>query len=102
MKPKLNYVKSYGKCWGHLLLMYRLRRTVCWFMYLKSFGILASRCGCVVVTEGEIRDERSEFDPALRFSFSLLEILSIAGLKFSKCLKMAATVYERHNCPGGA
>ena len=40
----------------------------------------------------------SGFDPALRFSFFLIQTLSIAGQEFSKCLtKMAATVYERDN-----
>ena len=45
---------------------------------------------------------RSRFDPGLRFSFFLIETLSITGQKFSKCLKMAATVYERDSCVGAS
>ena len=58
---------------------------------LPFFGILAGRCGNVVVRE---RDQdtkgpgsRSRFDPGLRFCFFLIEKLSITGQKFSKCLK---------------
>ena len=39
---------------------------------------------------------RSRFDPGLRFSFLLIETLSITGQIF--VLKMAATVYKRDNC----
>ena len=74
------------------------------------FGILAGRCGSVVVLKRErLRDQdmkgpgsRSRFDPGLRFFFFLIETLSITGQKFSKCLKMAATVYERDSCVGAS
>ena len=42
---------------------------------------------------------KSRFDLGLRFSFSLIETLSITGQNLS-VLKMAATVYERDNCTG--
>ena len=41
---------------------------------------------------------RSRFDPELRFSFSLIETLSITGQIFPSVLKMTATVYETDNC----
>ena len=34
----------------------------------------------------------------VRTCFAITETLSITGQKFSKCLKKAATVYERDNC----
>ena len=45
---------------------------------------------------------RSGFDPGLRFCLFLIETLSITGQKFSKCLKMAATVYQRDSCIGAS
>ena len=35
------------------------------------------------------------------FFLFLIETLSITGQKFSKCLKMAPTVYEKDNCVAG-
>ena len=55
---------------------------------LKYFGILASRCGSVVVRERE-KDTKGQglIDPGLRFSFFLIETFTITGPKFSECLK---------------
>ena len=39
----------------------------------------------------------SGFDPALRFSFFLIEKLSIAGQGFSKCLTNGSDRYKRDN-----
>ena len=73
--------------------MKQLRKTVCYCMYLIFFGILAGRCGSVVIRERDLNTKgpgaRSRFDPGLRFFFFLIESLSITGQK----LKMAATVY---------
>ena len=86
MKPKLNYVKSYGKCYVSV------KKNSFLVNELKFFGILAGRCGSAVVRKRD-RDtkapgSRSGFDPAaLRFSFFLKETLSITGQKFSKSLK---------------
>ena len=58
---------------------------------LEFFGPLAGRCGTVVVRERDwdTKDPDSWFglDPGLRFSFFLIDALSITGQKFSKCLK---------------
>ena len=58
---------------------------------LNFFEILAGCCG----TKGS--GSRSRFDLGMRFSFFLIETVSITGQKFSECLKMAATVYQRDN-----
>ena len=60
------------------------------FYVLTFFGILAGRCGSVVVRERD-KDTKglgsmSGFDPGLRFSVFLIETLSIAGQEFCKCL----------------
>ena len=58
---------------------------------LEFFGPLAGRCGTLVVRERDwdTKDPGSlfGFDPGLRFSFFLIEALSITGQTFSKCLK---------------
>ena len=58
---------------------------------LNFFGILAGRCGSVVLRERDKDTKglgsRFRFDPGLRFSFVLTEKLSITGQKFSRCLK---------------
>ena len=51
-------------------------------MYLLNFfEILAGWCG----TKGS--GSRSRFDVGMRFSFFLIETVSITGQKFSECLK---------------
>ena len=46
-------------------------------------------------------DSRSGFDPELRFSFYLIQILPVKGQNFLRALKMAAIVYESDHCCGG-
>ena len=40
----------------------------------------------------------SGFDPGLRFSFFLVETLSITGQIFLSVVKLTVTVYERDSC----
>ena len=67
---------------------------------LKFFQILAGRCCSVVVREKVLGYERSGFDPGLRLTFLLIEILSITGQKCSnKCLKNGSNRLRKGTLP---
>ena len=67
---------------------------------LKYFRILASRSGSVVVRERD-KDRKGPglIDPGLRFSFFLIETLTITGPKFSKCPKNGSDCLRKGQLP---
>ena len=70
------------------------------FAYTRQLEVLAT-----ALTE-RLGYERCGFEvrvrPWVAILFILIETLSITGQKFSKCLKMAATVYQRDSCIGAS
>ena len=93
LKPKLNYRLNL-----RIDVTVKKDKTI-----RKFFGVLADRCGSVVVRERYYDTNgpslRSRFDLGLRFSIFLIETISITDQNLS-VLTMAATVYERDNCTG--
>ena len=72
-------------------------------MYLIFLGILADRCGSVVVMERDCDTK----GPSLTLGCDLLscewkqsQLVSITSQNFLIVLKMAATVYEKEICGG--
>ena len=79
MKSKLNLRLKSWKRIGSPVIDVSVKKDSMLVYVLKFFGILAGRCGSVVIRERDYDTKgpgsRARFDPGLRFSFFLIETL---------------------------
>ena len=95
MKPKLNLRYKLRKGLGPHVIDVTVKKDCLLVYALKFFGILAGRCGSG--KEERLGQERSGIDPWLRFSFFLMETISITGQNVFRCLQNGRDRLQKGN-----